>query len=99
MLDNDISLNLFSIRPRIKLWSAYENIIYRFVYGDFLTARPSMNRYAKPMTKDFWKDYQKLKEYDQLNIRDIHNSNACCKYISPYQLNFEYLSSFIFRLF
>lgn len=45
----------------IKMWSVYENIIYRFVYGDFLTARPSMFEYAEPMTKDFWKDYEKLK--------------------------------------
>ena len=46
----------------LKLWSVYENIIYRFVYGDFLTARPSMSRYAEPMTKTFWKDYEKLKQ-------------------------------------
>lgn len=45
----------------IKMWSVYENIIYRFVYGDFLTARPSMFKYAEPMTKDFWKDYEQLK--------------------------------------
>ena len=41
----------------IKMWSVYENIIYRFVYGDFLTARPSMFEYAEPMARDFWKDY------------------------------------------
>lgn len=48
----------------IKLWSVYENIIYRFVYGDFLNPRSSMVKYASPMAKKFWKDYQKLKEYD-----------------------------------
>ena len=45
----------------IKMWSVYENIIFRFVYGDFLTARPSMQKYAEPMTKDFQRDYEKLK--------------------------------------
>ena len=45
----------------IKIWSVYENIIFRFSYGDFLTARPNMLKYAKPMTKDFWKDYEKLR--------------------------------------
>lgn len=45
----------------IKMWSVYENIIFRFVYGDFLTARPSMLKYSEPMTKDFWRDYEKLK--------------------------------------
>jgi len=45
----------------IKMWSVYENITYRFVYGDFLTARPSMFEYAEPMAKDFWKYYEQLK--------------------------------------
>ena len=45
----------------IKMWSVYKNIIFRFGYGDFLTARPSMLEYAEPMTKDFWRDYEKLK--------------------------------------
>lgn len=46
----------------IKFWSVYENIIYRFVYGDYLIGRPSIKRYATPMTKDFWKDYIILKD-------------------------------------
>ena len=45
----------------IKMWSVYENVIFRFVYGEFLTARPSMLDYAEPMTKDFWRDYETLK--------------------------------------
>ncbi len=45
----------------IKIWSVYENIIFRFVYGDFLTARPYMLKYAEPMAKDFWQDYENLK--------------------------------------
>lgn len=48
----------------IKMWSVYENIIYRFAYGEFLTARPSMSNYAKPMAEDLWKTYEKLKKYD-----------------------------------
>lgn len=49
-------LNLF------KLWSTYENIIYRFGYGTFLTARPQICEYAKPMSKDFWGEYEYLKD-------------------------------------
>lgn len=45
----------------IKLWSVYENIIYRFAYGNRLTARPTMLKYAEPMTKDFWRYYEQLK--------------------------------------
>lgn len=45
----------------IKIWSVYENIIFRFVYGDFLTGRPSLYKYAEPMTKDFWRHYERSK--------------------------------------
>ncbi len=55
----------------IKLWSVYENIIYRFVYGNYLSARPSMKQYAKPVTEDFWKDYQSMLEYDSFTLNDI----------------------------
>lgn len=55
----------------IKIWSVYENIIYRFVYGEFLTARANILRYAKPMTTYFWDDYQKLKESSYLSLWDI----------------------------
>lgn len=48
----------------IKIWSVYENIIYRFVYGEFLTARPSMLEYAEPMAEAFWKSYDELKNED-----------------------------------
>lgn len=54
----------------IKMWSVYENIIFRFVYGDFLTARPSILRYAKPMSKIFWHDYEKLKA-DNASLESI----------------------------
>lgn len=55
----------------IKLWSIYENIIYRFVYGEYLSARASMGQYAEPMTKDFWKDYQGMVMDGTLTLNDI----------------------------
>lgn len=33
-----------------KIWSVYENIIYRFAYGEFATARPCLKKYAKPLS-------------------------------------------------
>lgn len=44
----------------IKLWLIYENVIFRFAYGEFLTARPSTMEYAKPMMKDFKRFYRKF---------------------------------------
>lgn len=50
----------------IKLWSVYENIIYRFAYGDMLVARSSMLRFAEPMAEDFWKNYLELSQGNQI---------------------------------
>ena len=39
---------------RVRLaWSVYENIIYRFSYGEYLTHRLKTNIYAKPAAKFF----------------------------------------------
>lgn len=46
----------------LKLWSVYENIIFRFTYGDFLRDRPCLAKYGEPMTKDFWRYYNKFKD-------------------------------------
>ena len=45
----------------IKLWSIYENIIFRFLYGDSLTHRISLERYAPPMAECLWEEYNSLK--------------------------------------
>ena len=45
----------------IKIWSVYENIIYRFVYGEFLNARTSMRGYAEPI----------LRESSTISLEDI----------------------------
>ena len=31
-----------------KIWSIYENVIYRFSYGEYLTHRPQILKYARP---------------------------------------------------
>ncbi len=35
----------------MRLWSAYENIIFRFCYGEYLNNRPNIVKYAKPVSK------------------------------------------------
>lgn len=54
----------------IKLWSVYENIIYRFCYGEFLTARPSTPEYAEPVSQLFWGTYVRF-EGKNASITDI----------------------------
>lgn len=54
--DRQAWLNFF------KIWSVYENIIYRFCYGEFLTARPNILNFAIPKTKTFWNYYEEFKK-------------------------------------
>ncbi len=53
-----------------KLWSTYENVIYRFCYGDFLTYRESMLNYANPISNVLWKEYLNNKNGDK-NYKEI----------------------------
>ena len=54
----------------IKTWSVYENIIFRFTYGEFLTSRSSILEYAEPVSKSFWKAYKNL-NFDGVNSKKI----------------------------
>ena len=45
----------------LRIWSSYENILYRFSYGEYLTGRPSMSEYAFPIGElidNKWKRFQ-----------------------------------------
>lgn len=44
----------------IKMWAIYENIIYRFSYGEFLTGRSSLKNYASPVADTFLKSLESL---------------------------------------
>lgn len=55
----------------IKLWSVYENIIYRFCYGEFLGARPNIMQYARPMSEELWQFYEQSQDEKQLSTQDI----------------------------
>lgn len=37
----------------IKLWTVYENVIFRFLYGEYLSARSGIIEHAKPISLDF----------------------------------------------
>ena len=64
----------------MKIWSVYENVIYRFAFGEFLSARSYMHTYAPPISKGLWQDYQKLKELTTLELPDIIKKIAHDRY-------------------
>lgn len=52
----------------LKLWSVYENVIYRFTAGEFLTSRPGVSKYAIPSMRTFYKLYANSQDYYLMNI-------------------------------
>ena len=54
----------------IKLWSVYENIIFRFSYGEFLAGRKCILRYARPI-KDILKDYYKQFKDNHVSLENM----------------------------
>ena len=54
----------------IKLYSTYENIIFRFAYGEFYNYRDNILEYAKPISKELWNNYLYLKKINA-DLKDI----------------------------
>ena len=75
----------------IKFWSVYENVIYRFSYGEFLNARQDISSYASPASTLFWYAYEDLKPLKYLdNYVIISKINyARCKAV-----NFKKVTNF-----
>ena len=53
------------------LWAAYENIIFRFGYGNFLTFRETMDDYSKTISPSMRNDYEYLKGLSEVSLKDV----------------------------
>lgn len=67
ILGNDVNawLNLMLI------WSTYENVIFRFLYGEYLTRRPKIMKYSKVISSELWFIYNFLKDKDGLTVQEV----------------------------
>ena len=54
-----------------KLWSIYENVIYRFFYGEYLTNRPKMLKYARPAASFLDERLKLLKSNTEYKLIDM----------------------------
>ena len=45
-----------------KLWATYENVINRFLYGEYVGPRADIVSYAKPVSKDFISDLDRIND-------------------------------------
>lgn len=65
----DSWLNLF------KLWGVYENIIFRFAYGEFLSLFPGREKFCAPVGMAFLRNYlkfnNKIKKGKDVNVIEI----------------------------
>ncbi len=70
----------------IKLWGVYENIIFRFASGEYLTYRPHIKRYAEPVSEYFLERYNKLDPNERTLYFLLHHFD--CQEEREYALNF-----------
>ena len=59
-----------------KLWATYENVIYRFCYGNFLVGRSTIEKFALPLSNNYYTKYKDLKNRD-LSVYDIIAKLTC----------------------
>lgn len=61
-----------------KIWSVYENIIYRFAYGEYLTPRTYISRsITNPIANSLWQTlkYEEVKKLDYLDLIKLFYQN------------------------
>ncbi len=64
--------DIYSLLNLLNLWLTYENIIYRFSYGEYLNPRNSIKNYARPLSN---KDTKKaIKNVNNKNILNLNNA-------------------------
>ncbi|MBE6140707.1 MAG: hypothetical protein E7172_04135 [Firmicutes bacterium] len=53
------------------LWEAYEHIIFRFCYGQYLTHRPNILDYAQPTSLMYTNNFQFYRRYTNYTLKQI----------------------------
>lgn len=71
----------------VKLWAVYENIIFRFAYGEFYNYRDNIMDYSQPISNSLWKDYLFLKGKDA----DLDEIIETIKYGKYFAINFSHV--------
>ena len=61
----------------ILLICAYENIIYRFAYGEFLNERPRIEMYARPCSKSWYEMLSVFNNYNYLSSFEMIKWLSC----------------------
>ena len=67
-----ICMNILGNNPKYwknfaKLWMTYENVIFRFLYGEYTSPREGMEKYAKPISKILIEDFDRIEDRANMN--------------------------------
>lgn len=62
-----ICMNILGDNPKYwrnfaKLWMTYENIIFRFLYGEYTSPRTGIEKYSKPISKILIEDFPRIED-------------------------------------
>ena len=67
-----ICMNILGNNPKYwrnfsKLWMTYENVIFRFLYGEYTSPREGIEKYAKPISKILIEDFDRIEDRANMN--------------------------------
>ena len=66
-----ICMNIIGNNPKYwrnfaKLWMTYENVIFRFLYGEYTSPREGMEKYAKPISNFLIENFDRIEDRAQM---------------------------------
>lgn len=66
-----ICMNILGNNPKYwrnfaKLWMTYENVIFRFLYGEYTSPREQIEKYAKPISKSLIEDFDRIEDRSKM---------------------------------
>ena len=76
-----------------KLWMTYENIITRFLYGEYISERPSIYEFAKPISKHLINDFKRIEEKTEYNTANYILKVLNCNDDKKRMINFRYAAN------
>jgi len=85
-----LGLNINSWKSFLKTYMVYENVLFRFLYGDKISARSKIEHYAPPIAGDlliYIKELEKLKNI--LNVREFFEKYARYKAVNFQNLKYS----------
>lgn len=87
-------------RKFIKLYTIFENVLYRFCYGDKINARPTIMSYAEPVSDLLIANMFRFNSFKEvIDIKSIFPMDSRNYGLNLFKVNFDNLDQFINNTF